>query len=298
MLALFLRSERDRRIILQLTQMPTENAPFLEGERAERRIGEAIGSGLASVVGALPFGATRRIRPVPARLVARALIALAKERAPGVRFVESEAISRSRPDLSQSPESGPASRCRPKRRPSSSSVVWVLFKIGQLKKGVSPEPVVERCAFVGLAIMRPCARSCRCSRHRPPSFFSMWRSPTISEILGDLDRGVVGRSAARSWLLDDVESSCPREDLNRCRCGSPHRPGSGRTRTAAMVVDVAALDGSSSMSSFIPSTPPWMFEAAEEARPPETPVDVDRGGGGRVDLGVLDEDVRCPNRSG
>ncbi len=65
---------------------------ILEGERSERRIGEAIGSGLASRRRRPTFGATRRIRPVPARLVARALIALAKERAPGVRFVESETI--------------------------------------------------------------------------------------------------------------------------------------------------------------------------------------------------------------
>jgi uncharacterized protein YbjT (DUF2867 family) len=65
---------------------------ILEGERAERRVGEAIGGGLASLVGALPFTATRRLRPVPGRLVARALIALAKARAPGVRFVESEEI--------------------------------------------------------------------------------------------------------------------------------------------------------------------------------------------------------------
>jgi uncharacterized protein YbjT (DUF2867 family) len=65
---------------------------FLEGDRGERRIGEKIGTGFASVVGALPFGATRRLKPVPARLVARALIALARERAPGTRVVESESI--------------------------------------------------------------------------------------------------------------------------------------------------------------------------------------------------------------
>jgi NAD(P)-dependent dehydrogenase (short-subunit alcohol dehydrogenase family) len=63
-----------------------------EGDRGERRIGEKIGTGFASVVGALPFGATRRLKPVPARLVARALIALARERAPGTRVVESESI--------------------------------------------------------------------------------------------------------------------------------------------------------------------------------------------------------------
>jgi uncharacterized protein YbjT (DUF2867 family) len=65
---------------------------ILEGEREEKRFGEAIGSGVLSLVGALPFNAARRLKPVPGRLVALALIALAKSGEPGTRFVESEEI--------------------------------------------------------------------------------------------------------------------------------------------------------------------------------------------------------------
>jgi uncharacterized protein YbjT (DUF2867 family) len=65
---------------------------FLEGERAERRIGEKIGTAFAHAVGVLPIGPLRRIRPVQARVVAAAMIRVAKRDEPGWHVYESDEI--------------------------------------------------------------------------------------------------------------------------------------------------------------------------------------------------------------
>ena len=64
----------------------------LVGERSESRPGEKIGTVLLRGVGALPFTATRRLRPIDARDVARAMVAWSKRDAAGVSVIESEEI--------------------------------------------------------------------------------------------------------------------------------------------------------------------------------------------------------------
>jgi len=67
---------------------------LLEGEREVSRLGEAVGSIFLGALGALPFAAARRIRPIQGADVARAMVALAKEARPGARVVLSDEIHR------------------------------------------------------------------------------------------------------------------------------------------------------------------------------------------------------------
>jgi uncharacterized protein YbjT (DUF2867 family) len=57
----------------------------LTGQRAERRVGEAVGTALARL-------APRRWRPVAATTVARALVIAAKQDRPGITFLENTAL--------------------------------------------------------------------------------------------------------------------------------------------------------------------------------------------------------------
>ncbi len=68
--------------------------PSLLRGRAEVRRGERIGEVVLGILRPLLRGPLRRIRPVWARDVAAALVRCAGERRPGVRIVESDAISR------------------------------------------------------------------------------------------------------------------------------------------------------------------------------------------------------------
>lgn len=60
---------------------------FLEGDRAETRVGEKIGMGVMNVLGKLP-GLSKH-RPIHVRIVAAAMVALAKDPAPGAKILES-----------------------------------------------------------------------------------------------------------------------------------------------------------------------------------------------------------------
>ncbi|MFO0738874.1 MAG: NAD(P)H-binding protein [Labilithrix sp.] len=60
---------------------------FLEGDRKESRPGEAIGSAVMGLLGKLPV--LSKYRPISVRTVAAAMIALAKDPAPGPRILES-----------------------------------------------------------------------------------------------------------------------------------------------------------------------------------------------------------------
>ncbi|MBW3571192.1 MAG: NAD(P)H-binding protein [Gemmatimonadetes bacterium] len=62
------------------------------GDRAERRPGEALAQRVMPALGWMMVGPLRRYRAVDARTIARAMVRLAKARAPGVRTVESDEI--------------------------------------------------------------------------------------------------------------------------------------------------------------------------------------------------------------
>lgn len=64
------------------------------GERAERRTAEALAQRVAPLLGAILVGPLRRYRAIEARAVARAMVRLAKEAAPGVRIAESDELAR------------------------------------------------------------------------------------------------------------------------------------------------------------------------------------------------------------
>jgi uncharacterized protein YbjT (DUF2867 family) len=63
---------------------------FLEGTRTEPRPGEAIGIGVMNVLGKLPV--LSKYRPFSVRAVAAAMIALAKDAAPGAKVLESHEL--------------------------------------------------------------------------------------------------------------------------------------------------------------------------------------------------------------
>ena len=63
---------------------------FLEGNRAESRPGEAIGTAVMNVLGKLPV--LSKYRPISVRTVAAAMIALAKDPAPGAKVLESHEL--------------------------------------------------------------------------------------------------------------------------------------------------------------------------------------------------------------
>jgi uncharacterized protein YbjT (DUF2867 family) len=63
---------------------------FLEGHRTESRPGEAIGIGVMNVLGKLPV--LSKYRPISVRTVAAAMIALAKDPAPGAKILESHEL--------------------------------------------------------------------------------------------------------------------------------------------------------------------------------------------------------------
>jgi hypothetical protein len=62
------------------------------GERAESRPGESLGIGVTRVLGLVP--GLRWLRPIPARDVARAMIAAALSEQPGVRILENDELRR------------------------------------------------------------------------------------------------------------------------------------------------------------------------------------------------------------
>jgi uncharacterized protein YbjT (DUF2867 family) len=62
------------------------------GPRAERRPAEALAQRIAPALNRLMIGPLRRYRAVDARVVARAMVRLAKERTRGMRIVENEEI--------------------------------------------------------------------------------------------------------------------------------------------------------------------------------------------------------------
>lgn len=65
---------------------------ILAGEREEKRFGERVGMVFANVVGAIPIPAIRRVRPIHARDVARAMVEVVKRGEPGAHVLSSERI--------------------------------------------------------------------------------------------------------------------------------------------------------------------------------------------------------------
>jgi len=67
---------------------------LLLGARQEKRTGEKMGIMLASLLGPLMLGPLKKYRAIQAETVAKAMIALALEEKPGVRFVESDDLQK------------------------------------------------------------------------------------------------------------------------------------------------------------------------------------------------------------
>lgn len=65
---------------------------FLSGERAESRPGERVGIAAAGLLGLLPLEAIRKYRPIPAAVVARAMVRVAAEGPKGLQRFESPTI--------------------------------------------------------------------------------------------------------------------------------------------------------------------------------------------------------------
>ena len=65
---------------------------FLLGERAEARMGERLGIAVFSALAPLMIGPARKVRPVEAKAVARAMVLAASEGATGTRITESDEI--------------------------------------------------------------------------------------------------------------------------------------------------------------------------------------------------------------
>ena len=68
---------------------------FLLGERAEARLGERVGIKVLSALAPLMIGPARKVRPVEAKAVARAMVRAANGDALGVTVVESDEIAAS-----------------------------------------------------------------------------------------------------------------------------------------------------------------------------------------------------------
>jgi uncharacterized protein YbjT (DUF2867 family) len=65
---------------------------FLSGDREEKRAGERVGIAVANVVGAIPIGLFRRIRPIEGKDVARGMVSAAKRDDVADKVYSSEAI--------------------------------------------------------------------------------------------------------------------------------------------------------------------------------------------------------------
>ena len=65
---------------------------FLLGERAEARVGERLGIAVFSALAPLMIGPARKIRPVEAKVVARAMVLAANGGVLGVEVIESDEI--------------------------------------------------------------------------------------------------------------------------------------------------------------------------------------------------------------
>ena len=65
---------------------------FLLGERAEARVGERLGIKVFSALAPLMIGPARKVRPVEAKAVARAMVLAANSDALGMTVVESDEI--------------------------------------------------------------------------------------------------------------------------------------------------------------------------------------------------------------
>ena len=66
---------------------------FLLGERAEARAGERLGIAVFSALAPLMIGPARRVRPVEAKALSRAMVLAASGNAIGTRVIESEEIA-------------------------------------------------------------------------------------------------------------------------------------------------------------------------------------------------------------
>ena len=66
---------------------------FLVGERVEARAGERLGIAVFSALAPMMIGPARKVRPISATAVARAMVVTADSEATGAVFVESNEIA-------------------------------------------------------------------------------------------------------------------------------------------------------------------------------------------------------------